>query len=950
MSAPAPLNRPGLDALTYRAGTYGTFMRAMTERLNARLPALTTRELDDPAIALLDGWAIVADVLTFYQERIANEGYVRTAVDKFSVLQFADLVGYTPRPGVAASVFLAYTLEKGGDVTLPAGSKAQSVPGPGETPQAYEIANAFAARDVWNTLPLRTTQPQNPGGTAPFYLSTITTNLKPNDMLLFVRNGSAATDALPEHRFVRIAAVEPQPAQNRTKITLQGAGLDWSDAGPAPADEAAPPLAAELPDAATPASTTLLERMASIEPPLLRRPSAPPRSPQRLARTPAEALGPNLDLAPQLFAALHPGAAKKVYSALANAPATPQTPLDVYAFRVRAAPYGHNAPAPPVRRARPTPEPGLAAANPEERVLQLVHALFAAAAPEEGAVAPDWPLAFADRDPTYLSLDARYDRIAPGTFVGVRTFPNDEPVLFSVVDTRERSRRDYGLSAATTVLTLNTGYFVEPGREQSLAPLRDVDVFAQSERLQLADVPIAADIPDDPAATPTVLELDGIYDGLAPGRWAIIAGTRTDLPGVVGAELVMIAATEHRANPALPGDTLHTFVTLSAQLAYRYARSSVTVWGNVVRATHGETRTETIGSGDASQARQSFALKAKSLTFVASPTQSGTQSTLTVRVNGVPWAEAGDLNALGPTDRAYTTATNDSGTTVTFGDGVHGARLPTGTENVSATYRTGLGAPGNVDSSKISLLMSRPLGVKAVGNPLPASGGTDPESRDDIRRNLATALLALDRLVSLDDYANFARTFAGVAKAAVASIGTGAAGTVCLTLAGAGGAAIDPNGDLANNLATALRTLGDPRQAFTLAGCDRVLLLVGANVDLAPDAVWETVEPAIRAALGDTFGFNERDFGRPAHRSEAIAAIAGVPGVVDVALDLFTGISAATLGQLPALQQQPVVDDVVTPLPARRSGDGIAPAQLVVLDPSVADTVLLRKNAGGAPV
>jgi uncharacterized phage protein gp47/JayE len=602
--------------------------------------------------------------------------------------------------------------------------------------------------------------------------------------------------------------------------------------------------------------------------------------------------------------------------------------LEVYAFRVHAAPYGHNAPTPPWEFVR---------ANEE----------FATRGDYEPT---DWPLARADRDPLELSLDARYDRIAPGSFIGIRTFPNDEPALFAVAETRERSRRDYGLSATTTVVRLNAGYFSEPGQVLSLAPLRDVDVFAQSEPLKLADVPIETDIPEDPDADPTVLELDGIYDGLTAGRWAIVAGKRTDLPGVSDAELVMIAATEHRANPAIPGDTPHTFLTLSTKLAYRYERSSVTISGNVVRATHGETRAETIGSGDASQARQTFALKAKPLTFLASPTQSGTQSTLTVRVNGVRWHEAADLNSLGPNDRAYITATSDAGTSVIFGDGVHGARLPTGAENITAAYRTGIGAPGNLDPGKISLLMSRPLGVKGVSNPRPASGGADSESRDDIRRNVSTALLALDRLVSLDDYANFARTFAGIAKAAVASIGSGAGSAVYLTLAGPANAAIDAAGDLATNLAAALRTLGDPRRAFALGSCERVILVVGASVDIEPDALWETVEPAIRSALVAQFGFDARDFGRPAYKSEAIAAIQSVAGVVDVALDLFAGITAATLDLLATFDEQPVVADAVAPKPARSNGDTIAPAQFVALDPSVRDTILLRKRAGGAAV
>ena len=53
------------------------------------LSALTTRESDDPAIALLDAWAVAGDVLTFYQERIANEGYLRTATERRSIRELA---------------------------------------------------------------------------------------------------------------------------------------------------------------------------------------------------------------------------------------------------------------------------------------------------------------------------------------------------------------------------------------------------------------------------------------------------------------------------------------------------------------------------------------------------------------------------------------------------------------------------------------------------------------------------------------------------------------------------------------------------------------------------------------------------------------------------------------------------------------------------------------------
>ena len=56
-------NRPGLPALSYRAGTHQTFMQSMQAAISRDrgLDGLRTRAPDDPAIALLDAWATVAD-------------------------------------------------------------------------------------------------------------------------------------------------------------------------------------------------------------------------------------------------------------------------------------------------------------------------------------------------------------------------------------------------------------------------------------------------------------------------------------------------------------------------------------------------------------------------------------------------------------------------------------------------------------------------------------------------------------------------------------------------------------------------------------------------------------------------------------------------------------------------------------------------------------------------
>jgi hypothetical protein len=237
-------NRPGLDALSYRVGTHSTFFETMLARisgvslsipaLNATNPpalvwplrGLTTGDSSDPAIALLDAWSVLADVLTFYQERIANEGFLRTAIERRSLLELARLVGYRLRPGVSASVFLAFTLQNESTADIPVGTQAQSVPGPGELPQYFETSAVLPARDVWNSLQPRLTRPQliTWDGDAVYdarnidtiYLEGDSTNLNTNDALLFVSDNTSDPAILR-----RILTVTTDSINKRTKITLQ---------------------------------------------------------------------------------------------------------------------------------------------------------------------------------------------------------------------------------------------------------------------------------------------------------------------------------------------------------------------------------------------------------------------------------------------------------------------------------------------------------------------------------------------------------------------------------------------------------------------------------------------------------------------------------------------------------------------------------------------------------
>jgi hypothetical protein len=177
---PSHVNPPGLIELNYRIGTHPTLLDRMKSRiyrweaspldvpqaLPARpLEALKTRAADDPAIALMDAWAVVGDVLTFYQERIANECFLRTAKERRSILELARTIGYELNPGVAAETYVAFNVDDAesapAEAPVPAGTQIQSIPASqGELPQTFETTEDLVARQAWNALTPRLTHPQ----------------------------------------------------------------------------------------------------------------------------------------------------------------------------------------------------------------------------------------------------------------------------------------------------------------------------------------------------------------------------------------------------------------------------------------------------------------------------------------------------------------------------------------------------------------------------------------------------------------------------------------------------------------------------------------------------------------------------------------------------------------------------------------------------------------------
>ncbi|MFF5437690.1 putative baseplate assembly protein [Streptomyces achromogenes] len=516
-----------------------------------------------------------------------------------------------------------------------------------------------------------------------------------------------------------------------------------------------------------------------------------------------------------------------------------------------------------------------------------------------------------------LRLDSVHDDITVGSWVAIERpakgtgVPGDAAlalVTTQVAAVRTAAYSDYGITGRGTELTL-----ADPWLDESdvlLSHIRDTTVHAAGEPLRPAGEPLGEDVHGNE------IELAELHDGLRPGRTLVVSGERTDVPGASGgtaAEVVTIAAADPAVDPDLPGDHVHTRLTLTTDLVHRYRRASVRILGNVVGATHGESREEAIGSGDSDRIHQTFALWQSPLTWLAAGNPLGATPILEIRVDGLLWHEADGLAGHGPTERVYITGTAADGrTTVTFGDGVHGARLPSGHENVRARYRFGTGKAANVPAERITQPLTRPLGVTAVTNPLPASGGSDADGPGLTRRTIPLAVSALDRLVSPADYEDFARSRAGIGRAAARELFDGRRRVLHVTVAGTDDVPLAD--DNLRPLRRALTEYGDPGLPVRVDTRELVLLLIAAKVKLAPDHAWETVEPRLRQALLRRLGYEGRELGRPARLSEVLATAHSVPGVDHMDVDVFTGVPAsATPDRLAALLAGPGIPRPTVP-------------------------------------
>jgi hypothetical protein len=273
------------------------------------------------------------------------------------------------------------------------------------------------------------------------------------------------------------------------------------------------------------------------------------------------------------------------------------------------------------------------------------------------------------------------------------------------------------------------------------------------------------------------------------------------------------------------------------------------------------------------------------------------------------WTAEQDLLADGATDTHFVVEIDTDGTALLrFGDDVNGRRPPSDS-TFTATYRVGSGMAGNVGAD--TLVFCSDLNVTRCTNPMPAVGGTEPETPEQIRRRAPQAFMTQDRAVTMADYERVAEMNAQVANSVATLRWTGSWYTVFVTAEPKCAATLSPT--LRRELKRSLNRYRLAGQDIELESPQYVSIEIDLTVCVDPSYFRSDVERALNDVLSSrtlrdgTKGLFHPDnftFGETVYLSRVYAAARRVAGVTSVTATLFQpqGVPAPiflTQGEIP---------------------------------------------------
>jgi len=307
----------------------------------------------------------------------------------------------------------------------------------------------------------------------------------------------------------------------------------------------------------------------------------------------------------------------------------------------------------------------------------------------------------------------------------------------------------------------------------------------------------------------------------------------------------------------------------------------VWVYGNLAAATQGKTeKPAVLGNGDARAEFLTVAIPKMPLTYLLSNSATPPEAPeLVVTVDGIEWTQVSSLLTYGPKDQVYIVREDRTGQSyVQFGDGETGARAPSGTGNIQATYRTGNGAFGPMKPGATPSPGARLTLLDTVSLLDESSGGAQPEDASNARIAAPGKVQSLGRIVSLRDYETEAAAIPGVSIVSAAWETVDNIPLVVLTVLMDTGRAAELAAvtELLHNYNVCR---GPQRYALHVRPGARRYVFCDASIALAPGNLQDNVFPRVLAALANLFS-NKRVFGEREYRSRIEGAIQNVAGVL----------------------------------------------------------------------
>jgi hypothetical protein len=993
-ATPAPgHNRPALSAIAFRVGTYASFRRAMLQEISRHpeLAYLRTRLDEDYSITILDLWAIVSDVLAFYQERIANESYVRTARLRDSLLRLVRLLDYHLRPGVAATTLLAITVEKDRLVRVPAGLLVQSVPAQDEKPQKFETIEPVVATPFWNKVRIVPA----PIAVNPLGRGSTRALLTPG-----AKGLALAARIAPETKLVLFNATTPSPVEEIAvdKVVFADDRIEvwWKT----PIQQNAWTLGTHV----CPYTRTFRLFGHNAVSPFMR-PAPPPPGKTSVVWSlvtltaadftvsgsvlPLDGRWEGIRTGTRLLAVGATGALG-VYSVTAvdqvagelgsmkdtvtrvtmsgTLPATDRRRVVLYELgdyelelwglsypdRVNAARVhvgGIRLGGTRLLAGRTVDRKGFSGGTPVDvQTIEKGRRVILADArqpPVSGTIVSA-SISGADISPgptpldqtTVRQLGLAADQALPVTalvsgrfaappaitsplgeiavtigvagprLVAVAAAPATLPALATSLETALNAADSNPLFANARVRVVDNRLLILPGiagAEVTIRPSPNDPTTATELHLDVDQTRGVAGIASAPIGVLPLLVNPSRAMLITIGAFGPRQVQLPTQPATLQAAAALLQQALNGADPAplfqrartvvvdtrilifpgVVGGEIQEYLRLDLALDQGAMLDAATTWlhGNVAEASHGETiQDEVLGDGDASDSFQRFELQKKPLTYVPSGSDSGVDSTLRVLVNRMLWREVPTLFGAAPTDHVYVARTADDGTTtVQFGEGRRGARLPSGRANVQATYRQGSGVEGRVGARRLTIPLDSPVGMKAVTNPLPAEGGGNPERLERARENAPQTVVTFGRAVSLRDFASLVASRPDVAKAAATWAWHGDSKAIHVTVAGEQAGTFS-RAALAK-IHASLDQQRDRNYTLLLDNFVRVPIVVTATLRVMPTFIASEVRAAARRALSEALAFEQLEFGAPVHLSDVYAVLQQVDGVQSVDID-----------------------------------------------------------------